>query len=326
MNPIAIILFSASGFDRAAQGVAGEGRRLANALGGQLQAVLIGAPSDEFLRAIASIADAITIADEPALAEYRPEVCLQALVQICRDLAPVAPRAVLLGNDTYSQELAPRLAHRLGGSAVGDGLEIRVNDGALCVRRSVYGGKAEALIQLKHVPAVIWIRARAFASAAPRAEGNAPVTRAVLDLSTAGGPRLVERMVAATNEARLEDARVIVSGGRGIGGPEPFKDLQEIAALIGGQVAASRAACDAGWVPPGWQVGQTGKKVAPGLYLAIAIHGASQHLVGISDAKVIAAINIDPDAPIFKHCSFGIVEDYRKVIPLLREQLVSHEK
>ena len=82
----------------------------------------------------------------------------------------------------------------------------------------------------------------------------------------------------------------------------------------------------AGWVPPSWQVGQTGKKVAPGLYLAVAIHGASQHLVGISDAKVIAAINIDPDAPIFKHCSFGIVEDYRKVIPLLREQLVSRQK
>ena len=163
-------------------------------------------------------------------------------------------------------------------------------------------------------------------NAGERAEGNAPVTHAVLDALTAGGPRVVERMVAAATESRLEDARVIVSGGRGIGGPEPFKELQEIAALIGGQVAASRAACDAGWVPPSWQVGQTGKKVAPGLYLAIAIHGASQHLVGISDAKVIAAINIDPDAPIFKHCSFGIVEDYRKVIPLLREQLASRQQ
>jgi len=323
MNPIVIVLFSASGFDRAAQGVAGEGRRFADALGGQLHAVLIGLPSDELVRAIGLVADAITLADAPALSEYRPEVCLQALVQICRDLSP---RAILFGNDTYSQELVPRLAHRLGGSSVGDGLEIRIDGDAFCVRRSVYGGKAEALIRLMRAPAVIWIRARAFASAAPRAEGNAPVTHAVLDAPTAGGPRVVERMVAAATESRLEDARVIVSGGRGIGGPEPFKELQEIAALIGGQVAASRAACDAGWVPPSWQVGQTGKKVAPGLYLAIAIHGASQHLVGISDAKVIAAINIDPDAPIFKHCSFGIVEDYRKVIPLLREQLASRQQ
>ena len=141
-----------------------------------------------------------------------------------------------------------------------------------------------------------------------------------------GSLRLIERNVAQTGEARLEDARVIISGGRGLGGPEPFRDLEAVAAVLSGQVAASRAACDAGWVPPSYQVGQTGKKVAPGLYLAVAIHGASQHLAGISDAKVIAAINIDPDAPIFKHCSFGIVEDYRKVIPLLREHLASAQR
>lgn len=180
-----------------------------------------------------------------------------------------------------------------------------------------------AVVELLRSPAVISLRARAFAPADLRAENPAIVSRAELDLSSVGGPRIVERAVESAGEARLEDARVIVSGGRGLGGPEPFKDLQEVAALIGGQVAASRAACDAGWVPPSWQVGQTGKKVAPGLYLAVAIHGASQHLAGISDAKVIAAINIDADAPIFKHSSFGIVEDYRKVIPLLRERLLA---
>jgi electron transfer flavoprotein alpha subunit len=122
----------------------------------------------------------------------------------------------------------------------------------------------------------------------------------------------------------LEEARVIVSGGRGIGGPEPFNDeLKPLAELMGAQLAASRAACDAGWVPPTLQVGQTGKKVTPDLYLAIAITGASQHMAGISEAKNIAAINTDPDAPIFKHCRFGIVEDYRKVVPLLRQKLIA---
>ena len=132
----------------------------------------------------------------------------------------------------------------------------------------------------------------------------------------------VASRAAAGGESRLEDSRVIVSGGRGIGGPEGFTtELEPLAKLLGAQMAASRAACDAGWVPPTWQVGQTGKKVTPELYLAVAITGASQHMAGISEAKTIAAINIDPDAPIFKHARFGIVEDYRRVLPLLRQRL-----
>ena len=117
---------------------------------------------------------------------------------------------------------------------------------------------------------------------------------------------------------RLEDARVIVAGGRGLGGPEPFDDLRQLAGILGGELAASRAPCDAGWVEPNLQVGQTGKKVAPDFYLAVAVSGASQHVMGVTDAKVIAAINTDEDAPIFRHCQFGLVEDYRKVIGLLR--------
>ncbi|HMV49245.1 MAG TPA: electron transfer flavoprotein subunit alpha/FixB family protein, partial [Blastocatellia bacterium] len=142
----------------------------------------------------------------------------------------------------------------------------------------------------------------------------------------AAATRVIERKSESSGEARLEDARVIVSGGRGLGGPEPFADLQQLAAMLGGMTAASRAACDSGWCPPSWQVGQTGKKVAPGLYLAVAIRGASQHLAGMSDSKVVAAVNIDPDAPIFKHCSFGIVEDYKKVVPLLKEKLAALQK
>ena len=322
MSNIIICLFASAGFDRAAQGVAGAGRRLADALGSQLHAFLLGSPDEAALASISAIADAVTVCAE--LADYQPETCLAALTQLCQ---PLASRAVLLSNDTYSQELAPRLAFRLGGSAVADGVELIPVGNTLQVKRAVYGGKAVATIALKRSPAVVWLRSRAFEPAAPR-DTSANVQQAALTLAADGRTRIVERKTESAGEARLEDAQIIVSGGRGLGGPEPFEDLKALAASIqalGGnaQVAASRAACDAGWCPPTWQVGQTGKKVAPGLYLAVAISGASQHLAGMSDSKVVAAINTDADAPIFKHCRFGIVEDYKKVVPLLREKLVA---
>lgn len=323
MNDVCICLFASAGFDKSAQGLAGAGRRLADQLGGQLRAVLIGAQADALASELARIADTVIIADQAELIDYQPETCLSALALLCADFAP---RAVLFANDTYSQEMVPRLAYRLHGSAVGDGVEVGVEADALHVSRQVYGGKAQAVIELKRSPAVVWLRARSFAPATPRGEAG-EITRSALDIKPDTRTRVVERKREQQGEARLEEARVIVSGGRGIGGPEPFEaELKPLAELMGAQMAASRAACDAGWVPPTWQVGQTGKKVTPDLYLAIAITGASQHMAGISEAKIIAAINTDPDAPIFKHCRFGIVEDYRKVVPLLREKLAALQK
>lgn len=311
------ILFSNSGYDRAAQGVLGAGRALATAYGARLSAIVVGQDNPGMNSQLAAVVDEVIVAAQPELAEYQPETVLAALTSICRELSPVA---LLLGNDTWSQEIVPRLAHRLGGSAAGDGIALAVVDGAVRVRRSVYGGKAVATVALKRAPAVLWLRARAF-DPAPDIGSTAEIRHVSPEVPAVPATRIVERKSEQSGEARLEDARVIVSGGRGLGGPEPFADLQELAGMIGAQVAASRAACDSGWCPPSWQVGQTGKKVAPGLYLAVAIRGASQHMAGISDAKVIAAINIDPEAPIFKHCRFGIVEDYKKVIPLLKEKL-----
>jgi electron transfer flavoprotein alpha subunit len=313
---VVICLFAANGFDRAAQGVAGAGRRLADAVGGQLHVIVIGAADDALQTALSALAETLT---SIALSEYQPELCLSALTQVCRELAP---HAVLFGNDTYSQELAPRLAHRLGGSAVADGVELLPNGDKLRVKRAVYGGKAVATIELKRSPAVAWLRARAFEPATAR-EGVKAEFRQVTPAAAPAATRIIERKSEASGEARLEDAAIIVSGGRGLGGPEPFEDLKALAAVINAQVAASRAACDSGWCPPTWQVGQTGKKVAPGLYIAVAISGASQHLAGISDAKNIAAINTDADAPIFKHCRFGMIEDYKKVLPLLKEKLAA---
>jgi electron transfer flavoprotein alpha subunit len=315
---VVICLFGKNGFDRAAQGVAGAGRRLADELGTKLQAVIIGAADAAMIDAAKTVADGVTVAAQAELQEYQPESYLTAAAQICQGLGA---QTVLLANDTYSQEMAARLAYRLGGSAAGDVIAISVAGGKVHARRSVYGGKAEAVIQLNRTPAVLWIRARAF-DPAPARDAAAEVHQATVTLAEAR-TKIVERKSETMGEARLEDAQLIISGGRGLGGPEPFEDLKALAATIGAQVAASRAACDSGWCPPTWQVGQTGKKVSPQLYLAIAIHGASQHLAGMSDSKVIAAINIDKDAPIFKHCQFGIVEDYRKVVPLLKEKLAA---
>jgi len=320
MNDVVICLLNPAGFaglDRATQGLAGCGRRLAQELGSQLKAIVLSPQSPAIVQEVAKVVDKVIVVDQ---GEYQPETALSALANVCSQLSPAA---VLFGDDTYSQEITPRLAYRLGGAAVGDVVEFTVHEQALRVSRQVYGGKAQATIELKRTPAVLWTRSRSFASANRLSEpGN--ITELSLDLSLDTRTRIVERKRESQSEQRLEEARVIVSGGRGIGGPEPFNDeLKPLAELMGAQLAASRAACDAGWVPPTLRVGQTGKKVTPDLYLAIAITGASQHMAGISEAKNIAAINTDPDAPIFKHCRFGIVEDYRKVVPLLRQKLIA---
>jgi electron transfer flavoprotein alpha subunit len=178
-----------------------------------------------------------------------------------------------------------------------------------------------AIVQANTSPAVVWIRARAFESAAERETAADVETLEVTVSGNVAATEVIGRHRESDSDVRLEDASVIVSGGRGLGGPEPFEELKQLAVVINGEVAASRAACDAGWVAHGLQVGQTGKKVAPELYVAIGISGASQHLMGISDAKVVAAVNTDADAPIFKHCQFGLVEDWKNVIGPLKERI-----
>jgi electron transfer flavoprotein alpha subunit len=312
-------LWGRAGIDRAAQGLLGAGRRLAESLGGKLHAVVVGPVEPAAVEAARTAADKVVLVEDELLAEYNAENYLAALATVCPQLAP---GAVLLGNDAYSQELTARLAHRLGGSAAGDAVDVAIAEGQLRATRGVYGGKATAVIALAKTPAVVWIRARAMAPAPAGNPGELETLR--LGLTQDSRVRLISSHAEAKEGVRLEEARLIVSGGRGLGGPEPFEQLQALATAMGAQMAASRAACDAGWVPASWQVGQTGKKVAPELYLAVAISGASQHIMGIADSKVICAINRDPDAPIFKHCRFGLVEDYQKVIGPLTAKLGQH--
>ncbi len=318
MANVAVCVFGSFGHDRAAQGAVGAGRALAESAGGELHLLVVGPCGDDTIQNLAAVADRVLVGADDALADRQPEQALQAAQQL-HEAGGGGYAAVLLANDTWSQELAPRLAHRLGGSSMADAAAIRLEGDHLLAQRTAYGGKAITVYRLKKSPAVVWLRARGFAPA-PVRPAPGEVTLVDLELD-APGIRIVGREVAAQEGVRLEDAQVIVSGGRGLGGPEPFQELRTLADAIGAEQGASRAACDAGWVPPNWQVGQTGKKVAPELYLAIAISGASQHLLGMGDSKVVAAINTDADAPIFKHCSFGIVEDYKAVVPLLTEKL-----
>jgi electron transfer flavoprotein alpha subunit len=313
---VVICLPAASGYDRAAQGVAGAGRKLADELGGSLCAVIVGAADDQMLADVTAVTDAVTVADQPELVDYQPESCLAALEQSCRRIDPAA---VLLGSDTAGLELTPRLAARLGGSPMSDGTGLTVVNDAIRVTRSAYGGKAQAVFELKRSPAVVWVRARGFEPAPPTG-GEAVVTKAELELPVAA-TRIVERRVEEQEGIPLEDAQLVVGGGRGIGGAESFGDLRSLAEVMTAAVGASRSACDEGWVPPSLQIGQTGKKIAPELYLAVAISGAAQHMLGVSDAKTLCAINTDPEAPIFRSCHFGIVEDYRRVVPPLIERL-----
>ncbi len=318
MANVAVCVLGAVGYDRAAEGAMGAGRALAEDLGGELHALVVGPLPDDGTTGLASVADRVFLADTPELADYQPEEALQAAVALVAE-GGSDYAAVLLSNDTYSQEIGPRLAHRLGGVSMADVAAIRVDGDHLMAQRTAYGGKAISVYRLKLRPAVVWLRARGFEPAA--AHGGAAEVVPVACTVDASRIRITGREVAEQDGVRLEDAQIIVSGGRGLGGPEPFDDLKKLADAIGAEQGASRAACDAGWVPPNWQVGQTGKKVAPELYIAVAISGASQHLLGMGDSKVVAAINTDADAPIFKHCSFGIVEDYKAVVPLLTEKL-----
>lgn len=323
MADVLIYLFGAADADRNAQGVAGAGQRLAEQLGVQVVAAVVGTPGEDLLSFLRQVAQRVLVVGASELDEYQPERTLTACEHVAQQ---VAPQVILLSGDTYSQELTPRLAHRLGGSSLADGVALAPADGgALQVTRSAYGGRATAVYELRRGPVVVGLRARAFAP--PKLHGHGPVEveHPALELPTESATRIVERREETLAGVSLEDASVVVSGGRGLGGPEPFRDLEHLARVLGAAVGASRVACDEGWVPASWQVGQTGKKVAPRLYLAVGISGAAQHLLGIADSETIAAINTDPQAPIFKHATFGLVGDYREVLPRLTQKLAKRQ-
>ncbi len=227
---------------------------------------------------------------------------------------------VLAPASTFGKDLMPRVAGLLDIPMASDIVGLDMVDGELQIKRPMYAGNAIATIVLKGSPALITVRQTAFDPA--HEEGTAPVEKLSVSFDEENvNTRFVSLEMTESERPELTEAHVVVSGGRGIKSSENFTLIEELADLLGAAIGASRAAVDAGWVPNDWQVGQTGKIVAPDLYIAVGISGAIQHLAGMKDSKVIVAVNKDDEAPIFQVADYGLVADLFKAIPELIDEL-----
>ncbi|HEV8254764.1 MAG TPA: electron transfer flavoprotein subunit alpha/FixB family protein [Vicinamibacteria bacterium] len=305
---------------RAALEALSEGRRLAQALGGTVDAVVVGAGiealADELGRYGAS---RVHVYDDPALGQYATEPYARAVAQVA---AEGKPKAVLIPFTAMGKDLAPRIAGRLGAGLVSDCVALAVKDGRLEARRPMYAGKAYATVRWEGEPQMATLRPNVFPLGEPDAAAKTQVVTGTVD--TSARARVTAVHAGGTGKVELSEAQIIVSGGRGLKGPENFHLVQALADALGAAVGASRAVVDAGWVDHQYQVGQTGKTVSPTLYVAAGISGAIQHLAGMSSSKVIVAINKDPDAPIFKVANYGLVGDVFEILPKLTEAARQH--
>jgi len=302
----------------------GCGRRLANALGEGLSAVLVGDGTKSLAaEAIAGGADKVYVIEDAQLKDYQTDTYLAALEKVVKE---TSPRVLLFGQTSVGRDLAPRLAFRLETAAVTDCIELEIESGSrrLLQTKPVFGGNARAVFTSDTYPQIATVRAKAMEPAVADAARKGEIIDFAVELP-ASRARVIEKVVEKVEGVRLEAAEVVVAGGRGIGSAEGFKQLEELARLFKGAVGATRPACDNGWAPDVLQVGLTGKIVSPNLYIAVALSGSSQHLAGCSGCKNIVAINKDPEANIFREARFGVVGDWKKVLPAfmkkVREQL-----
>jgi len=229
-------------------------------------------------------------------------------------------KRVLFGQTAFGHQLGSHLAGKLGAGFIHDITDLRVEDGRVVVTKPLYAGKVIATASLKPSSPVELYSIRPNTFLGEVEAKQAQVEEFAVDLS-AFSPTLTEIKPKPKGKVSLTEAEIVISGGRGVGGPEGFRPLFEFAEKIGAAVGASRAVVDAGWIDHEYQVGQTGKTVNPKLYIACGISGAIQHLAGMRTSKVIVAINTNPDAPIFKVADYGIVEDLFKVVPLLTQKM-----
>lgn len=299
----------------------GEGRKLADALGVNLAAVLIGHNVGELSGdLLAGGADTVFVAQDPGLEHYNDDPYSDIISGL---IGKHKPQIVLMGATSIGRSLAPRVAARVDTGLTADctGLDIDPETKNLRQTRPAFGGNLMATILCPdRRPQMATVRPKVFkrAEADPSRIEKGEIVEVFVDMpALRNRTKVLEVVQAAGAGVNLAEAEIIVAGGRGVGDPKNFKLLEELAEVLGGTLGASRAAVDAGWIPYAHQVGQTGKTVSPKIYFACGISGAIQHLAGMQSSDMIIAINKDPNAPIFDVATFGIVGDLFEVIPAL---------
>jgi electron transfer flavoprotein alpha subunit len=294
----------------------GAGSRLAQELGQDINAVIIGSGISELgPEAIAYGANKVYVVDDPLLKDYLTEPYVLSIEKVFNQ---IRPSIIILGQTPIGRDLAPWLAFRFNTAAAMDCLSLSIDAASkrMIMTKPVYGGNAQAVEICESDPQIATVRVK---SMVPLAKDSARKGE-IINITAGIDPnaiksKVLERKIEAKAGIKLEDARVIVAGGRGMGGIEGFKQLEELAGLMKGAVGASRPPCDNKWISDSQQIGLTGKVVSPDLYLAIGLSGSSQHISGCSSSKIIVAINKDPEANIFKVAQYGIVADWKKALP-----------
>jgi len=300
--------------------VLSEAQRRGGDLGMETAAVLVGHGLDSLAPEVSRFgASKVYILENSLLSHYSPSGYTQALLSLTEEIKP----EVMLFAATYmGKDLAPRLAAKLGVGLASDCTQTSINNGKLEVVRPIFAGKAFASFTFKSTPQMASLRPNVFPLGDPVDSQGETVKKEVVIPEAQVRDRVTEIVRAEGAELDVTEADIIVSGGRGLKGPENFDLLRELVSLLPhSSLGASRSAVDAEWIDHQHQVGQTGKTVSPNLYMAFGISGAIQHLAGMSSSKYIVAVNKDPEAPIFKVADFGIVGDLFQVIPPLKEEL-----
>jgi electron transfer flavoprotein alpha subunit len=295
------------------------GRRAAE-LGVDAAAVLVGgAVADLASAAFAYGAAKVFVLENPALADYSSQAYAAALADLAAEIGPVA---LFFPATAMGRDLAPRVAARLGAGLASDCVKVAVKEGALEFTRPIYAGKALLTLTLKSRPQLATLRPNIFALVEARPASGEVIRKSVAIPDGSIKGRVTEILKEESGELDVTEAEVVVSGGRGLKGPDAFSLLRDVAAVFPrAAVGAARSAVDSGWIGHQHQVGQTGKTVSPNLYIAAGISGAIQHLAGMSSSKVIVAVNKDPEAPILKVADYGIVGDLFEVLPKLKDEL-----
>jgi len=297
--------------------LASAARRLADQLGEEVGAVLLGLGVGNIAGELAKYGvDKIYVADNQLFEPYTTDAYAAAVVKAVKDNGPAI---LLFGASSQGKDLSSRVAGALAAGLATDCTDLKIADGRMVAVRPIYAGKCFAEVAFATDPQMASLRPNVFPAVEKPGKGEVAALDAGLDPSLLK-TKVLEVQKDASGKADLTEANTIVSGGRGMGGPDGYAVLEELAAVLTATVGASRAAVDSGWRKLSDQVGQTGKVVSPNLYIACGISGAIQHLAGMSSSKYIVAINKDSEAPIFAKADYGIVGDLFKVVPELTKE------